>query len=139
MTVIAIKNGVIAADTGLWLGNICVEHCKKIRRLSDGRLFAISGHRAIGEACYAWLQDESLRPEPGSDDSDFGGLLLTKDGAFRVDYKFRIYPTGIPAAAGSHTEFLMGAMYAGASAEEAVRLAIKHGDSAAGEVQVEYL
>jgi hypothetical protein len=43
------------------------------------------------------------------------------------------------AAVGTSEEFAMGAMRAGASAEEAVRLCIEHTVYAAGEVQVEKL
>ena len=42
-------------------------------------------------------------------------------------------------AIGSPSTFMMGALFAGASAEEAVRLAILHTDGAGGEVQVERL
>lgn len=139
MTAIAVKNGVMAADTGTWQGSVIVDRSvRKIARLKDGRLFAASGEVAAAAACRAWLDGETDKPEPEAQ-GEFGGLILACDGVWRVDYKYRIARTCDTAVAGAHSEFLLGALYAGASAEEAVRLAIQYGDSAAGDVQVEYL
>lgn len=139
MTVIACKDGVMAADTGIWQGLLVCGYASKIVRLPDGGLFAACGAHAAAVLCAEWLAGEREKPEP-EEEGSFGALMLSPNGIWHVDYKLRIYksPSAI-AAEGSHTEFLLGAMYAGASAEEAVRLAIKHGDCAAGEVQVEYL
>lgn len=125
----------MAADTGLWLGPIGSGYTEKIKRLPDGRLFAASGETAVAEACCAWLEGEAKQPEP-EDGGSFRGLVLSRDGVWQVDHKFRLTRTCDVTAAGAHTEFLLGALYAGASAEQAVRLAIEYGDSARGEVQV---
>jgi hypothetical protein len=76
--------------------------------------------------------------EPLKDDG-FSSIWLKPDGtAWLIEDD--LYPVKIAAgfaACGAPTTFMLGALYAGATAEEAVRLAIQHTDGAAGEVQVE--
>lgn len=137
MTAIACKDGVIAADTAYWLGPIISQYCDKIRRLKDRRLFAGSGQLSTIEACFAWLNGDAEKPAP--DGEPFTGIVLSHMGIVRIDNRMLLYPGGEISVAGAHSEFLLGALYAGASAEEAVRLAIRYGDSAGGDVQVERL
>lgn len=140
MTVIVCRDDVMAADTAIWRGNVIIGYRQKIKRLHDGRLFAGSGVSGVILHCCDWLDGLVEKPAPVSD-GDFDGLILGADGALRVDYGFRVYETAQNdfAFAGSHSELLLGALAAGASAEEAVRIAIKYGDAAGGEVQVERL
>lgn len=140
MTVIACRAGVMAADTAVWQGSLMVGHTRKIHRLRNGSLFGGSGYRPVIQACLAWLNNEGERPEP-VEDGEFGALILGLDGLLRVDCRFRQYDSSVGdfAAEGAHTEFMVGAMMAGASAELAVQLAIHVGDNAGGEVQVERL
>lgn len=139
MTVIAVKDGIMAADTGLWKGAAIYGHQRKIIRLTDGRLFAASGESGAVQECLRWLNGEADRPTPETQD-DFGALILAPDGVWRIDYKYRLFRdhANFPCC-GAHSEMLIGAMAAGASAEEAVCIAIRYGDSAAGDVQVERL
>lgn len=139
MTVIVVRDGVMAADTASWCGQIIVAHRNKIRRLHDGRLFAGTGERASADACFDWLDGRAEKPPPEERDA-FAALILGPGGIERVDYKFRTHADNQEFAfAGAHGELLFGALAAGASAEEAVRIAIRYGDSAGGEVQVERL
>lgn len=136
MTVIVVRGGIMAADTAVWQGNIISGHTKKIYRLSDGRLFGGTGALAVVKACVAWLEGGE-KPSDEKED-DFGGLILAHDGASRMDHKFRTYRSeGEFQAIGAHVEFLIGALLMGASAAQAVNLAIQRGDSAGGDVQVE--
>jgi hypothetical protein len=66
-------------------------------------------------------------------------MLLKPDGTvWVITHKFHCYRSDkLCHASGAHTEFVYGAMLAGASAEQAVRLAIQHCRSAAGDVQIE--
>lgn len=141
MTVIAYRNGVMAADTAVWSDGLIVGHTRKIIRLADGRLFAASGPRPLILACKAWLSGQGHIPSP-VEEHMFGGLLADRACLRRVTHAFDIYdcPEAMPfAAEGCHVTFMLGAMAAGATAPEAVAMAIKFGDAAAGEVQVEQL
>lgn len=131
----------MAADTGVWQGDLVVGSTTKIHRLKDGRLYAGAGDRSLTYACRQWLMGEADKPSPVSDDNRFGALILATTGVWRVDHNFELYPSATHdfVVEGAHSEFLLGAMAAGASAEEAVRLAIIYGEYAAGKVQVERL
>ena len=142
MTVIACKDGVMAADTGSWHGNVKPGgRATKIVRLADGSLFGAAGWKPTILVAREWLNAGmplADRPDK-ADDDDLSGIMLKTDmSIWNINHRFELYPSDAEIdAVGSHTEFLYGAMLAGASAEEAVRLAIKHCNGAAGEVQVE--
>lgn len=130
----------MAADSGVWQDELYVGDHQKIYRLNDGSLIAAAGPRPSILAFRAWMNAEradNLRP-PAVDDGQFGGLWLKPDCTiWRVSFKFEIY--GDPsffAAEGMHCNFMLGAMAQGATAEEAVRLAMRYG-SGRGEIQVE--
>lgn len=136
MTVIACRDGVLAADTARWSGDVIVGHVNKVMRLADGSLFAgqgIAGHiLKIAE----WLpRMKDGAPKPFDKSADFNGIWLRSMGvwiveedltAFKIESEFQ--------ATGCHADFLRGCMAAGASAEEAVRLAIRDCAYAAGEM-----
>jgi len=139
MTVIVCRDGVMAADTAVWMGDILAGHTRKITRLSDGRLFAAAGVRSQIEGCLFWLNDGGNAPEAVGE-CEFGALVLAPDGIWRIGHRFELYRNvGDFAVEGAHDEFLMGALAAGASAEKAVRLAIIYGRRAGGDVQTERL
>jgi hypothetical protein len=139
LTVLACRDGVLAADTTEWHGDIRLNDASKVYRLSDGRLFAAYGFKHIIEACAKWLSDGGEQP-PDQGEDDFGGIILAPDGVFWVSEKFAIFKQNGPFhAGGAHEEFLYGAMAAGASAVDAVRLAIKYCRDAGGEVMAERL
>mgnify|MGYP001595236702 CR=1 FL=1 len=144
MTVIAVKDGIMAADTASWHSNVDRgARVSKIVHLPDGSLFGAAGWLPVIEQAREWLADGAdpeKRPAKAEAD-DLSGCLMRPDGSlWSVSFRFDIYPepAGIDAQ-GAHNEFLYGAMLAGASAEEAVRLAIRHCTHAGGEVQVERL
>lgn len=138
MTVIVYRDGVIAADTAVWLGQVITSYTKKIRRLSDGRLFAAAGGAGTIAACFAWLNDEGERPD-AEKDGRFGALVLGSDDLWLYNHRFQSSRESLEgfSIVGAHHELLLGALAMGAPAEVAVRIAIKYGDSAGGEVQVE--
>jgi hypothetical protein len=138
MTAIAYRDGILAADTARWHGDVKVSDDRKIFRLPDGSLFAGSGAVDIIKAYVAWKSGQGDKPEPAEKEEDFGGILVTKDGVKIVGGAYREYMQEADFyAEGSPVEFLYGAMAAGASAEEAIRLAIRHCKDAGGNVQVE--
>jgi hypothetical protein len=127
----------MAADTATWMHDVVVSHRPKIVRLKDGRLYAATGARPEVDGCRWWLDDAVPRPKevaPG----DFGAIVAGRGGVFKIDNRFNLYDvTDSPwVAEGAHCEFLAGCLAAGATAEEAVRLAIVHCAYAAGDVQV---
>jgi len=145
MTTIAYRDGALATDSGVWQGNIIAGTRTKVFRLEDGSLFAGCGASADRDECLEWLKKGALasgRPEKSEGEQRFGGLLVRRDGrVINIDHKFRLTPApnAVWHVCGAAEEFLHGAMAAGASAEEAVTLAIAHTDGAVGPVQVIYL
>jgi hypothetical protein len=138
MTVIACRNGVMAADTAVWQGEIIVGHRNKIIRLFDDSLLAAAGDSSLAGVCRDWLNGDH-RPQPVGE-LDFAALWLRPTGLFRIDHRFFAFPDlGEFAAEGAHDEFVLGAMAAGASAEEAVGLAIKYCRRAGGGVHTKRL
>jgi hypothetical protein len=156
MTVIACKDSIMAADSAVWCGDIVVAHRKKIIRLPDGSLFGGAGSTPIIHMAQEWimgafnttypvsrlnLNDHLDKPTRVLAEHQLDGMILRPDGSlWHLNYQWDLYDmTVLFAACGSHHDFVLGAMYAGATAERAVKLAIEHGDSASGDVQVEYL
>lgn len=142
MTAIAYRAGVLAADTQQTAGMIIVGYTKKVVRSPAGHIAAASGDavwcRAFNQA--VTKGDVDWKPPAGTKAEDFMAILVSPDGTAE-----EVVPEGNSlleaefAAIGAPWQFLTGAMAAGASAEEAVRLAIQHCTSCGGEVQVERL
>ena len=139
MTVIACRDGIVAADTGSSYGDIFHGRASKISRLHDGSIFAAAGWKPIIERARDWVAagaDPEKRPEK-ADKDDLEGLVLMPDRKiWFVAYTFDFYEADEHefSVTGSHHEFLLGAMRAGASAEAAVALAIKYCRFASGDV-----
>jgi 20S proteasome alpha/beta subunit len=128
VTTIAYRDGVLASDSRAYSGDKTPIGAKtKIHRLDDGRLIGISTTNVGGDALIRrWaeagcpIQDASdLKPDA------FEALLLKPDGSVwyangNLDWTGPL--TGSFIAIGSGSQFALGAMAAGASAEDAVRL-----------------
>lgn len=142
MTTIAWRDGVLAADGRVTYGGslILTDSCKKIRRLSDGSLFALCGDPVLEERLIEWLENceegESLPPHG----KDFTAILVDPDGALSTyegsGDRFMPMYDGF-AAFGSGMDFAYGAMEAGATAEEAVKAASRRNVSTGGDIQIE--
>lgn len=138
MTTIAYRDGVIAADTSMTVNGTVVPGRVKIARAPDGRLIGGAGKAAFTESFRAWAITEEGDPpkmEPGS-----VGFVIDTDGSVRLwdsdegNGPFTVRPPYI--AVGSGQDYAMGAMFAGADAETAVRAAIAHDKSTNGDVLV---
>ena len=141
MTVLACKDGVIAADSGNWAGDgILIGRTNKLLRLEcgefKGSVVGLAGWRPAIDRALAWLRHGGDRPRQSEEVHDLDLLILKPDGeVWTFCRHFELYQcTGAAFAAGSHHTFLLGAMLAGASAEEAVALAVEHCAHAAGPV-----
>lgn len=129
MTTIAYDGQCLAADTQCHADGMRLGLVQKIWRLADGRLFGACGDNSACEATYAWLHagghpadKPTLKTEQG-----FNGLLIALDGQVTF-LDPELVPLTIVApwyALGSGREFAMGALAAGKSAPEAVRIALQ--------------
>lgn len=137
MTTIAYRDGVMAADTLVTAGE---PHWRwatidKLFRAQDGTIGGVSG-TLPGVALFRdWFETGAFHPPPT--DGDCYGIVVRPNGSVEV------WP-GIPAllpmtaefiAIGSGERFALGALEAGASAENAVRIAMKYDSGTGGEIK----
>jgi len=141
VTTIAYRDGVMAADGRVTDGQLVVTYeCKKIRKLSDGALFALCGDDYLEEAIVEWLEacEPETVPPTGKDFTailvDTSGNLSTYSG---VGERFLPWYDVKFAAFGSGGELAYGAMEMGATADQAVAVAIRRNTHSGGLIQVE--
>lgn len=131
MSVIAYRGGIIAADTRAYLSwNTPSPGAKsKIRRLGNGTLIGVSTAKpGGGEVLMDWFAAGANPMKTDGHPDEFTLLAVTKDGQAHI-YCDNVYPTGpidaVFFAIGSGAEYALGAMYMGASAEDAVHAACR--------------
>jgi len=153
MTIICVKDGVVAADGSSWLADVLLQiDARKIVRSIDGALGGSAGNTSETAIFRRWFATTSsldersaLRPKDDplvlNDKSGFAAIWLEPDGeVWQMDYDGRPYSIGREAQAlGVAWRFALGAMCAGLSAEQAVRLCIERHGGVGGEVFVERL
>lgn len=144
MTTIAFRDGVLAADSQVTCGAVRDGTAKKIGRTPDGRLWAFTGKLRFMEAWREWCEAPagSTGPDaprlPEIDDST--GILISPDGVVREWWGDGwVVNNSSPVAWGSGSELALGAMAAGASAEEAVAIAIRLHIESSGPINIEHL
>lgn len=129
MTIIVYKDGVLAADSGGFCGNVMIaEDQEKIYRLPDGSLAGAAGHTPDVQAFRKWAEG-GFRPEDKPDPfEDFGALVVEPDGTVaRYNVRLERWVAGTPwHVEGCAEEFAFGLLAAGLSATEVVEKAIKH-------------
>lgn len=145
MTTIAWRDGILAADTATFIheGNTRVPEgaARKITRLRDGSLIAGSGVRREINVFAHWYDsgcDPDKKPEFDNVTVlhvSHGGCVTIHDGKYdeREIGSCPFYAMGSGAAAA------LGAMHAGATAAEAVAIAMLIDPWTGGEIQVERL
>lgn len=146
MTIIVAHNGVMVADSAAIAGDrIFPCGSPKIKRTKDGGLVACCGSE---DDCFVFSQwavagfPEDAKPVLTSGNDGFAALYMRPDGSVWNFYGVRrSSPTQQPAYIGERTAVCVvcGAMAAGASAEQAVEIAIKHTVWIGGPIQVERL
>lgn len=141
MTTIVYRAGVLACDSRETqtngepgdLGYIVRDHCKKIYRLRDGRLFGAAHSSEDGDRLLMALQKKQIPPAL----DDVEGLLIDLEGNMTL-YQGHIWvPVKEPFyAIGSGARFAMVALKMGASAPKAVKAALTMDMYSGGPIQV---
>ena len=136
MTTVAWDGRTLAADRAAWSGNFKYQVRKVYAvRAPNGRRCAIafSGDGGFAMAVLAWLRGGE-HPGPYPEALNGGpravALLVRDDGrTWKLDTSLRWTPTsGRLQASGGGQDMAMGAMAAGASAVEAIRIVARHSD-----------
>ena len=124
MTIIAYKDGIMAADTQTFSGDIRGAQTVKIVA-AGGRLYGASGDAGPSQAWrLAMLEGRDTTDLlPDKDKRNFTILEAGPDGVWQTDWSGRSREPDA-AAIGAGWEIALGAMHAGASAEDAVRICI---------------
>ncbi|PIB91272.1 hypothetical protein [Caulobacter sp. FWC2] len=128
MTTIAYRDGVLAADTQSTCGN---------HRQPGEAIKVAVGPMGLGTACgsaafcetwLAWVRgDEPERPVPERADEHGGdcGILIHRDGRLQLfEHNGAHFPAGAYFAEGTGMGPALGALYHGATAEQAIEAAI---------------
>jgi 20S proteasome alpha/beta subunit len=136
MTTIAYRDGVLAGDTQVTCGSTIDGYVAKVFR--KGRLlYTTTGDSGLGDRFRQWVESgmEGDAPEMKDGDANANGLLFP--GGDRVVWRYdKVWATHHAPffAYGSGSTIALGAMYAGATAEEAVRAAATRDTNTGGEV-----
>lgn len=144
MTAIAYRDGCMAADSLATAGGTVGGYSRKIAKRDDGALIGCSGGAGHAARLMQAFLDHRLEAEEPTKDKDnpYAALVVMPDGS--VWRATEAAPLHQQAAAPFYTEgcayqILLGAMAFGASAEEAVRVAIDWEIHCGGEVHTERL
>lgn len=140
VTTIAYRNGVLAADTAMCQGGVMMGSVQKIARRDDGDMCGSAGDASYNAAFTAWflLGENGIPPEAKSEENAFDrGVIFRKSGQIDVfEPRGRFQASAPYFAFGSGKEPALGAMFAGADAETAVRAAIEFDPHTGGNVTV---
>jgi hypothetical protein len=140
-------SGLLGADTQNTDRSGSIYRTNKIERLADGRFFMGSGHCHTIGLMKRWAEKkfaETARPDFGvllSDTDEFGSscLIVSKDGSevWLVDDEMQpIEVTDDYVAVGSGAAYALGALDAGATVADALRIAAARDPSTSGPFHV---
>lgn len=140
MTTIAYRDDVLAADTQITCGGTIDGWVQKAFRKRE-LLYATSGSSGLGDAFLTWVAKgmEGDAPSLKGDKDDNGAHGYLFPGGDRVVWRYDdVWATHHAPffAYGSGAEIALGAMLAGATAEEAVRAAAQRDTATGGEITV---
>lgn len=138
MTTIAYRDGVLAADTLTTRGATAIVGVTKVAK-GGTRMGGACGGAGFCSEWLAWIREE--RPEPPEakcvDDCNDVGMVVHADGRLEIYEPSGAYTIETPYYAfGSGRDQALGAMFAGADAETAVRAACEHDVYTGGPVTV---
>lgn len=134
MTTIATDGKTIACDSLATWGDMRITHNrKKIHKIGDMYVGA-SGNSEFISAYIEYLKTGKNKP---TTEDAHTLLFLTKGGVYlQTDTRFNRIKVNSVMAIGSGREYAIGAMMAGASPYEAVKIAIKNDLNSGGKVVV---
>lgn len=134
MTTIAVRDGVVAADTLLTANGLRDDFGPKVWRVGKV-LVAACGSRPTCLRFREWVA-AGMRGDSPFNDEDGNGIVVSHAGIVCWSKK-GCWPVRQPFyTLGSGYQVALGALEAGATAEEAVRAAIKWDTGSGGEVMV---
>lgn len=126
MTTLAYRDGVLAADGLAARGDLVVERDhRKVRRLRDGSVVGVTGNPAPASPVIEWIEAGGGMSPPSTGNCCVvhlrldGSLRVYEDGGWEDENPDRFM------AWGSGWQIATTAMHYGATAEEAVRMAVK--------------
>lgn len=139
MTTIVFKDGDLAADTLMTTGNLQSGFWNKIEKTDDGRLIGCCGFLSQANELKMWLKNPpGKRSTTFKSGDDCRGMEVLPDGTvnqFNSGSVVGVAMAGPFFAIGSGDQLAMGAMAAGATAEEAIAICIKLDTYTGGEVE----
>lgn len=139
MTIIAWRDGVVAGD-GLATSDevITSRKAQKIRRMADGRIAAMMGAAVGAQEILRWIEagEEGEQPKFEGEKSATVVVVGPEGLTCYDEYGKEIISEAPYRAFGHGRDLALGAMAAGASAEEAVRAACEHSVFCGGEITV---
>jgi|SRR5579872_1322793 len=126
MTVIAYRDGIVAADSAAFNGDRRTGTVDKLTKLKDGSVLAMLGGLGEASRLAAWVIAGCKGEQPLGDE---GAVVVFRRGGV-ID----IYEKGTKQIAtrapfqsfGAGADMAFGAMAAGATAEEAIAVACEH-------------
>lgn len=137
MTTIAYKDGVLAADTLATCNGYLEGRQTKIARVGKALVGAV-GSTPMCNRFRGWVAAGMTGESPFEGKDEGNGIVVTPDGVIVV--WSHLGPWAVQDrpyyALGSGEQIAVGAMAAGASAEEAVRIAMRHDTISGGDVMV---
>lgn len=131
-TVVAdTRRGIIVSDNQCTVNaNGMISSCQKVYKITKGphkgHVIGSAGHECSGLLFVDWYTKGSPREkiELGWEDEKCDILVLTPKGLFMADHWCVLYPVEEPyMAIGSGAQAAMGALDAGATAEQAIEIA----------------
>lgn len=136
MTTIAYRKGVLAADTRMIQGSAIIGNVTKIVRRDDGALAGGAGDLAWVQAFHRWFMAGEEGDPPILEDGSKGLIVRRRKPVEMFEPGGTVEWKPPYLAIGSGKEFALGAMFAGASAIEAIKAAMAFDPGTGGEVMV---
>lgn len=136
MTTVVYKDGILASDSRCTQSDTVVGNVTKIHKIDDNTLIGFCGRTAQAFKFIEWYKDGKKKEDAQSDDdSDFTALVIIKGVVYRYDgYNPQIIKSKFHSI-GSGFMVALGAMEAGASAIEAIKIAKKYDIYTGGKIQ----
>ena len=143
MTTIALRDGVIAADSQETHGDGRIAECKNLYSIS-GTIIGTAGDSYTGLIFVDWFE-RGARMEDAPDlshvqsDEDFECIVIeNKDTIYTINRFFQKYPVEMADgfyALGWGSAYAMAAMEMGADAKKAVQIAVKYDAYTGGKIK----